>query len=274
VPRHLRYLEACGGGLSLLLARDPNDPRFWIAGSNGKPAHLSGVAEIANDINDRLMNFWRVLQKTDTFEQFRRRVEAVPVARAAWEGAEEHLEDQDPVSRAVAFFIRTRQSRQGLAKNFVNPVRNRTRRRMEDNVSSWLSAVDGLADVHARLRRVLLENMDASELIRREDTPDTFDYVDPPYYHPTRASTKEYGKWEMDEAQHIALLKVLREVQGMVMVSGYPNQLYDDLLHDWKRYTLEIPNQASGAREKRVMVEKIWLNYVQDPDNRAIRIGR
>jgi hypothetical protein len=35
------------------------------------------------------------------------------------------------VERAVAFFIRNRQSRQVLERDFVTPVRNRTRRGMQ-----------------------------------------------------------------------------------------------------------------------------------------------
>jgi DNA adenine methylase len=72
---------------------------------------------------------------------------------------------------------------------------------MNGNVSEWLSAVDGLADVHARLRRVLVENMPALQLIPRADTPETLFYCDPPYLHQTRASTDAYAH-EMTEADH------------------------------------------------------------------------
>src|SRR5205823_6008598 len=80
MPRHLHYVEPFAGGLAVLLARDPDDPRLWL------PPH-KGVSEVANDLDGRLVNFWRVLQGEETFLRFRRAVEALPLARAEWERA-------------------------------------------------------------------------------------------------------------------------------------------------------------------------------------------
>ena len=81
---------------------------------------------------------------------------------------------------------------------------------MSDNASAWLSAVDGLADVHARLRRVVVENLPALEVIRREDGPGTLFYCDPPYLHETRATVDAYA-FEMTEADHRELLELKDE---------------------------------------------------------------
>ena len=59
---------------------------------------------------------------------------------------------------------------------------------MNGNTSEWLSAIEGLPDVHRRLSRVLIENMNAIALIEREDTPATLFYCDPPYLHETRTA--------------------------------------------------------------------------------------
>ncbi len=184
-PRHIHYVEPFFGGGAVLLARDPDDERLWLP-----PA--KGVSEVANDINGELMNYWRVLQGRDTFEEFRRRVEAMPMARAEWDDAHGDRQDDDPVGRAVAFFVNCRQSRSGMMRDFTSITRSRTRRRMNGNVSEWLGAVNGLADVHTRLRRVLIENKDGIELIEREDTPDTLFYVNAPYVHGTRATRDGY----------------------------------------------------------------------------------
>src|SRR5262249_39556009 len=73
MPPHLHYVEPYAGGLSVLLARDPE-----------------GTSEVVNDLDGRLVNFWRVLQDPETFERFRRRAEAVPLSRSEWEAASEH----------------------------------------------------------------------------------------------------------------------------------------------------------------------------------------
>ena len=60
------------------------------------------------------------------------------------------------------------------------------------------------------------------DLIRREDTPDTLCYCDPPYLHETRKSTEAYA-FEMTEADHRELLDLLCQCEGKVMISGYPS---------------------------------------------------
>src|SRR5438067_103799 len=187
MPRHLHYVEPYFGGGAVLLARDPNNQSLW------QPSH-KGVSEVVNDINGRLVNFWRVLQNEEAFRRFVRMVQAIPLARPEWEAAHGHMATvgEDPVGNALAFFVDCRQSRSGLMKGFTPVTRSRTRREMNGNVSEWLSAVDGLPDIHARLRRVLIENIPAVDLIRREDAPFTLFYCDPPYVHTTRKETAAY----------------------------------------------------------------------------------
>jgi DNA adenine methylase len=253
MPPHLHYVEPFFGGGAVLLTRDPEEHSLWLLPHKG-------VSEVVNDLDGRLINFWRTLQDPTKFEAFRRRVEAIPLARAEWEAAHGHSYSLDPVADAVAFFVDCRQSRSGQMSNFTPVTRSRTRRKMNGNVSEWLSAVDGLQDVHARLRRVLVENIPAIDLIRREDSPDTLFYCDPPYLHETRASPEAY-KFEMAEEQHKELLTVLLACKGKVMLSGYPSALYDSLLAGWTRCTFDLPNNAAAGIEKRRMTEVLWCNF-------------
>ena len=254
MPPHLHYVEPFFGGGAVLLARDPNDPSLWL------PPH-KGVSELANDINGRLVNFWRVLKDEANFLKFVRLVQAMPLARAEWEAAHATAPTgNDPVADAVAFFVDCRQSRSGLMKGFTPVTRSRTRRGMNGNVSEWLSAVDGLADVHARLRRVFIENMHAVDLIRREDAPGTLIYCDPPYLHETRKAKDAYA-FEMAGADHEELLDVLRQCKGKVMLSGYPSELYDQALAGWTRHTFDLPNHAATGKEKRRETEVLWCNF-------------
>src|SRR5262249_46958986 len=57
-PRPRHYVEPFAGGLRVLFARDPNDPRLqWGPGSSDR-----GVSELVNDLDRRVANFWRVLR--------------------------------------------------------------------------------------------------------------------------------------------------------------------------------------------------------------------
>jgi DNA adenine methylase len=254
MPPHLHYVEPYFGGGAVLLAREPEDPSLWLP-------HHQGVSEVANDLNGRLINFWRVLKVPATFEQFRRTVEAIPLSRMEWgEAHSHHYDGKNPLADAVAFFIDCRQSRSGLMRNFTPLTRTRTRRRMNGNVSEWLTAVDGLAEIHARLRRVCIENMAALDLIRREDTPATLFYCDPPYLHETRESKEAYA-FEMTEQDHRELLSVLKSSKGKIMLSGYPSALYEEMLSGWSRYTFDLPNNVARGAQKERETEVLWCNY-------------
>lgn len=257
MPRHLHYVEPFAGGLSVLLARDPNDPRLqW-----GETSDTRGVSEVVNDLDGQLTNFWRVLRADETFDRFHRQVEVIPLSRTEWEQAHRNQSDGDPVADAVAFFVDCRQSRSGLRTGFSPLTRRRTRRGMNGNASEWLSAVEGLPDVHARLIRVVVENMPAVDLIRREDEISTLFYCDPPYLHSTRAARKAYGQFEMTEQEHRELLDVLLGCKGKIMLSGYPSALYDRKLSAWARHTFDMANHASGAKNKDRETEVLWCNF-------------
>jgi DNA adenine methylase len=243
MPQHTHYVEPYAGGLSVLLAKNPE-----------------GVSEVVNDVNGNLMNFWRVLQDTNQFDRFHRVIEVVPFSENEWNEAAQRLTDPDPVTRAVAFFVLCRQSLAGRMDRFASLSRTRIRRGMNEQASAWLSAVEGLDAVHARLKRVAILSRDALEVIKQQNGAGTLFYLDPPYLHETRACTEVY-EHEMDEDQHSELLDTVRGCKGKVMLSGYPSELYDTRLRDWTRHTFEVPNQAAGGEVKQKMCEVLWCNF-------------
>jgi DNA adenine methylase len=131
---------------------------------------------------------------------------------------------------------------------------------MNEQASAWLNAVEGLADVHTRLKRVVILNRDALEVIREQDARHTLYYLDPPYLGETRTSEEVYAH-EMDVEQHCKLLDVVCKCQGRVMLSGYPSEMYDRCLKDWTRHEFALPNQAASGKQKRRMTEVVWCNF-------------
>jgi DNA adenine methylase len=252
MPPHLHYVEPYAGGLAVLLARDPE-----------------GVSEVANDLNGQLSNFWAALQNCEAFELIRRRAEAVPFSEDEWRRAAAHLERPCAVTPgtvcsgcALAFFVCCRMSLAGRMKSFSGVTRTRTRRGMNNEVSAWLSCVEGLPAVHARLRRVLILSRPAQDVIGGQDGPDTLFYLDPPYLHETRATTADYA-FEMSGADHFDLLGALASVRGKFILSGYRSAMYDAeaARHGWRRVDVEVANHAAGGDAKRRMTECLWLNY-------------
>lgn len=258
MPKHLHYVEPFGGGLAVLFNKNPFEPRHqW-----GEASHEQGISEVVNDVYGPLQNFWNVLKNKDAFAEFERIVGATPFSEFEFEDSAERLvptRDLD-VEAAVSFFVRCRQSRAGSFKSFATLSRNRTRSRMNEQASAWINAVCGLADVHERLKRVVILCRDAVDVIRQQDGPKTLFYLDPPYVPSTRTSSGNY-EHEMSEDQHMHLLEVLQCCEGNVMLSGYPNELYDEVLAEWNRHDFEIDNKVSGTKEKRKMVESVWCNF-------------
>jgi len=79
-------------------------------------------------------------------------------------------------------------------------------------------------------------------------------YCDPPYLHSTRSSNTRY-RYEYTESQHKELLTLLRQINTSIILSGYPSQLYNDLLPDWKSYEFQVMTRGG------VRTEKLWYNY-------------
>jgi DNA adenine methylase len=251
MPPHTHYVEAYAGGLAVLLA---------------KPCE--GVSEVANDLNQDLTNFWRVLQDATLFRRFRRRVQAVPFSEAEWDEARQWLDKdragrEQKVERAARFFVVCRQSLAGRCEDFAVLSRARTRRGMNEQASAWLRAIDGLPAVHQRLRRVVILNRPALEVIQTQDGPDTLFYLDPPYLPETKTAGV-FGPLEMTAEQHAELLDAVTKVQGKAMLSGYPSRLYDGRLAGWSRHEFRLPNQAAAGALKRSMTEVLWCNFPTD----------
>jgi DNA adenine methylase len=247
-PSHSNYVEPYFGGGAVLLAKNPE-----------------GVSEVVNDLSWELTTFWNVLKEYSWFKEFVCRCEATPFSEAEWKRSCAVLTDNwcdySQPEKAHAFFVRCRQSLAGRMESFTAISTSRRRRGMNEQVSGWLTTLEGLPEVHNRLKRVLILNREATDVIRQFDKPDTVIYCDPPYVHSTRASKALY-EHEMDDEQHIDLLDcVLAVKSASVVLSGYRSALYDTKLKDWRRVDKEIANHSSGATEKRRMVESLWMNY-------------
>lgn len=245
MPPHLHYVEPFAGGLSVLLAKDPE-----------------GVSEVANDIHGELSNFWVVMQLEEFFKQFHRVVGSMPFSEKEYGRALGMRGIDNQVFAAASFFVRCRMSLAGRMDAFAPLSRNRIRRGMNEQASAWMTCVDSLPQVHERLRRVVVLNRDALKVIEQQDAPQTLFYLDPPYLHETRSTTGEYAH-EMTAEQHKELLILLNSIEGKFMLSGYHSPMYDEwaFQSNFTCVEFDLPNNAAGGKEKQRKTECVWMNF-------------
>lgn len=245
-PEHRVYIEPFGGAANVLLRKPMSE------------------VEVYNDVDDRVVNLFRVVRDPEQFERLRMLLDLTPYARGEFADLLELPPTDDPVEKARRFFTICRQARGGMGMSKLSKncwaYSRRTRRDMAEPVSKYLSAIDGLEDVAARLRTVMIESRPAIELIPRYDGEDSFFYLDPPYMPETRHGNKAatYAH-EMNVDDHAALLDALLQLKGKAMLSGYAAPLYDAKLKAWRREELKTKAHMANSGEERT--EVIWFNY-------------
>ena len=237
LPKLPGYLEPFGGMLGVLLAR----PRVQ--------------REIVNDLDGRVMNWWRCVQADE--DRIAHLVSHAPKSRVAFRHARSVLDerrcppmDEPPdFGLAWAFFIVVRDS------PFHGPEqRTFTPQIAPGSGNSGTPQIRRMAD---RLRRVQLEHMDAAELLRKIAPRDDYAvYCDPPYG--AGANTSPYGA---DISDKDAFVEALKAQRGAVIITGYGDD-WDCL--GWTRR--EFPTKvvlADGRTPERT--EVVWSNFQPAP---------
>lgn len=241
-PNHTCYTEVFGGAAGVLLQK----PRAY--------------AEVYNDLDGDVVNLFRVLRNKEKCGQLIEQLVLTPYAREEFDLAWEHTDDD--IERARRIIIRAQMGfgSAGATKGRTG-FRIDTKRQYGTAQSLWASYPDHLAFVGERLSGVLIENRPAIQVLQDHDADTTLHYVDPPYVHETRyggAKTGSYYKHEMADDDHAQLLDKLLELEGMVILSGYPNDLYNEKLKDWHR--VETTSRISAGRGTALRTECLWIN--------------
>lgn len=231
-PPHRIYTEAFGGGASVLLRKERS------------------YGEIYNDLDDELINLFQVLR--DHGSELKELLRLTPYARK--ELLKSYESTDDDLERARRTVVR---SYMGFGNNgFIRNTgfRCSIARRGSLPCHDWGNYPDRLDQIINRLKLVIIENKDAFSIIAKHDSPETLHYVDPPYPQSLRSPRDRY-RYEMSDWDHERLGALLRNMDGMVVISSYPCRLYDQLYAGW--FSVEREALADGARKR---TEKLWIN--------------
>jgi DNA adenine methylase len=207
-PKHSCYVEPFSGAASVLMLKKPV------------------AAECYNDLDNAIVNVFRILRDPDRALELHRRVSLTPFSRAEFDWSyEDPVDDMDAAHKLIVKSFMGHGS-DAATRSCRTGFRSKLTAGRGLPSAEWAGWADAIPSFTHRLKGVLIENRDAIEVIRRMDAPTTLFYVDPPYPHSTRSSlsgrsSSTHGyRHELTDDQHRALAGVLQDVRGMVVISG------------------------------------------------------
>ncbi len=266
-PEHRVYVEPFGGAASVLMQKKRS------------------YAEIYNDLDSEIVNVFRVLRDPEMAAGLETLVRLTPFSRDDFEAVFTPVDDpveqarrtmfkafaghgSDSIHRAKAsdlgMFTRVTRWKAGTGFNGrISTHKATTGFRSDSNRSGttpakdWWHYPDAIDAFCARLQGVVIENRPAVKVIRQYDYHDALIYADPPYVMSARRRQDHGYAHEMTDDDHRELAEVLHSVRGMVALSGYHSELYDELYDDWRR--IERTSRTFSDSGK-LATEVLWIS--------------
>lgn len=239
MPEHVCYVEPFSGAAGVLLQK----PRSY--------------SEVYNDLDGEVVNLFRVLRNPELNQRLQDACRLTPYSRDEFCHAQQPATDS--VERARRMVVRACMgfgSAAGIGGN--SGFRGDSKRKYATAAHLWERYPENLAALCQRLQGVIIENKDALSVMRAHDAQTTLHYIDPPYVPETRVQGNRYYAYEMTVEGHEQLLAVARTMTGMVMISGYDTEVYNDMLSGWAK--TEKTSRISAGRGTKVRTECLWLN--------------
>ncbi len=235
-PSHVHYVEAFGGGGSILFQKEIS------------------LIETYNDLDGDVCNFFQVLRERP--DELIRQIRLTPWARNEYEKCMVNVTgaavDDISLENARRLYVRLWMSRHaGTLATAAAWRRNFNKRSPALDLRPYI-----IYDAARRLGLVQIENRDAFKLIKECDSPATLFYLDPPYVKATRSDKNRYA-CEMDDEKHRELAEIASGLKGCVVLSGYPSDLYREIYENRGWVRIDTDAMANGGVKR---VESLWLN--------------
>jgi len=236
LPDRAGYVEPFAGMASVLFARPPA-PR----------------GELLNDANERVINWWRVVQNPEQRAELAERLMWTPHSAEMLDPAYAAWESDDPVDMAWAFAVLSRQqigfggtpaNRKSAWKGGYPPMGGTGR--------SGAGTAFHLEAIRDRLARVSLTCEDARQVIDRTAVHEgNAIYCDPPY---SGAVTNEYA----EETVIDDFAELLVDRPAAIALSGPGHELLQD--DGWEHHQRDHLITVGTGNSNRNTVEHLWLN--------------
>lgn len=237
MPPHISYLEPYFGSGAVFFNKAPS------------------TIETINDIDDSVVNFFRVCR--DFPDELAEAIELTPWSRTEYMNCEHRSTDDADVERARKFAVDCWMAFGGRIdqKTGWRHATGRGNSPGPNNAKLWNRIPQAVHQVAARLKDAHIECRPAIEVIRDYNGENILIYADPPYMRGTRSAHGNVYRHEMTDWDHEEMLAALKNHTGPVLISGYENELYRDMLTGWSHLTLGARTELGSAR-----TETLWIN--------------
>lgn len=233
IPKHNCYCEVFAGAAWILFKKEES--------------HV----EIINDINTDLVTLFRVVKLH--LEEFIRYFKWILVSRDEfYRFRKEDPETLMDIQKAVRFYYLLKLGYAARIKAPSFSIATTSRPRL-----NLLRIEEELSEVYLRLSRVFIENRSYEEIFSRFDKPDTFFYVDPPYY----GCEDYYGLGIFSREDFLKLRDILAGLKGKFVLSINDVDEIRTLFRNFYIESVETSYSAAGANKKKRVTELLIRNY-------------
>lgn len=236
IPDHTCYVEPFCGGAWVYFTKPPSR------------------VEVLNDMDSELVRFWNVVRHH--LPEFIRCLDFTLVSREQFENER----TQDPglltdVQRAVRYYRQQRMAYGGKTTN--RTFGTSIQRPSSLNLNS---VEETLRTTHRRLSRTTIEHLDACDCIQKYDSPQTFFYIDPPYWN------ADFYAVSFKEDDFKRLCDTLKKVTGKFIVSLNDTPEIREIFKDFKidaietKYSLgnsRVAKKTRGEDRKEVLIHNL-----------------
>ncbi|HOV92254.1 MAG TPA: DNA adenine methylase [Candidatus Kapabacteria bacterium] len=232
IPEHKTYVEAFAGAAWLLFAKEESE------------------VEVLNDINGDLVNLYRIVKYH--LEEFCRQFRWLLTARDEYERfLKEEPEALTDIQRAVRFYYLQRNGFGGSVDRF-----NFTSARSGRPRINLLRLEENLSEAHLRLSRVWIENLPYQRMFEKFDSPESFFYLDPPYWD----CEDYYGKNLFDKSDWEKLKDLLSNMKGKFIMSINDKSQIRELFGEFRCQEVKTTYSVQSGAAKKV-TELLYMNY-------------
>ena len=229
-PEHTCYVEVFGGAANVLFAKERSK------------------SEVLNDLNDQLVNVFRVIRWHP--DEFFAELRLILHSRTEFNDCHDQPGLTD-IQRAVRYFYRLKTSFGGTGVKAHKNFSFGTCRKATFNTS----AEETIEQAHRRLDGVCIENDDFEKIIKRYDRSHTFFFVDPPYWQ-----TADYGI-KFDWTDHTRLKNNLASIKGKFLLTINNHDDIVELYRDFYQQQTKVRYTVCHDDHNQQVTELIITNY-------------